>query len=117
MWKFIQVVQTVLLLRKGREGRKEIVNEFSFSFIETIFFASFFILALLVGGLFVLVYFTQNTVATVFAVLLSTILIFDIWVYLRVKRAVTELIEKGMQFGEQQVQRLREHFIDIEVEE
>jgi len=114
MFRFLSMIYSLFLLHKGREGQKELVKDISFASMENIFFVSFFLLGMVAGALIYLAVVTKSTIAIVFAVLFVLVLIFDISLFVKIKRIVLNLIERGFRFGEQQVEKIRSRIIDVE---
>jgi len=116
MFNFLKVLYIFSSLRKGREGRSEILEDVSFSFIENIFFISFFVVGLITGALAYLAYIQQSNIALFFAFLLFIVLIFDISLYLRIKRFFRSFIDTGVHYTEDKIRHFikRENFIKRE---
>ncbi len=116
MFRFIQIFSIFRLLRKGREGRKELMKEFSFSAVEDIFFLSFFILGIFIASLFYLFYRNGNTFFLVFGIFLSLVVFFDIYLYFKIKSAFLKVIDKGIRFEEKLMSSFRrKNVIDVDV--
>ena len=117
MFRFLRIIHAFFLIRKGKKGREEFTQDLSFGPIEDIFFVSFFVLGLLIGGLFYLSYVNESSIALFFAVLLLLAVIVDIWIYLAIKNFVTGTTKKALNFTENRVQRFFSRFskvVDVE---
>ena len=117
MFRFLRIIHAFFLIKKGKKGREELTQDLSFGPIEDIFFVSFFILGLLIGGLFYLSYVNESSIALFFAILLILAVIVDIWIYLAIKHFVTGATKKALNFTENRAQRFFSRFsgvVDVE---
>ncbi len=118
MFRFLRIIQAYFLIKKGKKGREELTRDLSFGPIEDIFFMSFFVLALLIGGLLYLSYVKMSSIALFFAILLILAILVDVWIYIAIKRFVTRVTKNVVDFTETKTKRLfsgLSRVIDVEV--
>ena len=113
MFRFLRIIQAYFLIKKGKKGREELTRDLSFGPIEDIFFVSFFVLGLLIGGLFYLSYVKESSIALFFAVLLILAILIDVWIYVAIKRLVTRATKNVVDFTENRTRKLFSRFYKV----
>lgn len=99
MFKIFTYIDYALKVKQGVERPDELLSETGFGFIELYFYLSFAVLALVAGILGFLAYRYSSVGAGIFSFLFVLVLIFDIWIFNKLKsffdRASKKIVEVG----------------------
>ncbi len=113
-----RTIQYIFEAKKMKENPENFLRELSFAPLETFFYLSFFILGVLTGGFAYLAYVKESDISLIFSVLLGLVLIFDLYVFFLIKRAIRTVVKRVFSFSHKKREAILpdENIIDVEVE-
>lgn len=115
MFKIFTYIDYVLKTKQGIEKPEELLSETGFGFVEIYFYLSFVFFGVLVCGLGALSYFYNSLVAGIFAGLFLLVLVFDIWLFIKIRSFVERASKKIVEISKKSLNRKVNHTIEVEV--
>ena len=114
MIPIIKYIDFAFKAKQGYSAPDELLSETSFSFIESFFISSFIILGIIAGGLGILAFSQGSNFALFFAILFLLVLVFDVWVFIKIKKIFKKLSKKVVDYSKNVYSETKSRIIDVE---
>lgn len=105
--------------KKAIDQTDEFLSDASFAPLEGVFIISFMILGIITLGLGFLAFFYLSKLALFFAIIFLLILSIDIFIFIKVKKALNKLSRKFVDFSKNTYQKIKsksENIVDVDYE-